>query len=130
MAKSKATKMKEISAKTKNEVLDRQHNRSITGVYLTPYNCEFHHVIQRGSGSGVGLAFNIIALTFDEHRAYHDKQNILVNGRKRYTWMEFEIIMKNYLKIQYPGWREDICHIHKYWEEKDYWDAIGGRNEN
>ena len=130
MAKSKATKMKEISAKTKNEVLDRQHNRSITGVYLTPYNCEFHHVIQRGSGSGVGLAFNIIALTFDEHRAYHDHQDILVNGRKRYTYLEFGIVMKNYLKIAYPGWNEEACSIHKYWEEKDYWDAIGGRNEN
>lgn len=129
MAKSKATKMKEISMATKNEVLDRQHNRSITGVYLTPYNVTFHHVIERGSGSGVGLAFNIVALTFDEHRAYHDKQPIIVNGRKRYTWMEFEILMKNYLKIHYPGWTEEACSIHKYWEVKDYWNAIGIERE-
>lgn len=127
MAKSNATKMKEISMETKYEVLERQNNRSITGVYLTPYNTTFHHVIERGSGSGVGLAFNIVAITFDEHRAYHDHQDIFVNGRKRYTYLEFGILMKNYLKIQYPGWNEGACHIHKYWSEEDYWDAIKGR---
>ena len=125
MAKSKATKIKEISLATKQEVLDRQESRSITGVYLTPYNTTFHHVMERGAESGVGLAYNIIALTFDEHRAYHDHQDIMVNGRKRYTWIEFEIIMKNYLKLQYHGWNEDACRIHKYWEIKDYWKAIG-----
>lgn len=127
MPKSKATKMKEISFATKCQVLDRQGNRSLTGVYLShPY---FHHVVERGNGSGVGLAFNIIALTFEEHRAVHDHQPIMVNGRQRYSWDEFQILMKNYLKIQYPKWTEEACHIHKYWEEQDYWDAIEGKKK-
>ena len=123
MAKSKLTKFKEISDKTKEEVLERQHYRSISGVALTPYNTEFHHVISRGN-SGIGLAFNIVAITSEEHRWYHDHCDIKVYGKKRYTYLEFEILMKNHLKIKYPGWREEICHFHKYWTEADYWKAI------
>ena len=118
--------MKEISMKTKREVMERQNHRSITGVWLNSIEeAEFHHVIKRGSGSGVGLAYNIVALTPMEHFWFHNHEDIKVNGGKRYSYLEFEIIMKNYLKIHYPGWKEEYCHIHKYWEEDDYWGAVG-----
>mgnify|MGYP002626330784 CR=1 FL=1 len=103
MAKSNLTKAKEISKETKEKVLTRQHHRSISGVALTPYNVEFHHVIPR-SASGIGYEWNIVAITHDEHRCYHDHADIMVNGRKRYTYLEFEILMKN----------------HKRWEEENY----------
>ena len=119
MAKSKLTKAKEISQETKQRVWDRQHGRSISGVALSPYNVEFHHVISR-SASGVGYEWNIVAITHDEHRWYHDKCDILVNGHKRFTWMEFEILMKNHLKLHYRNWSEDKCKFRKYAEEEDY----------
>lgn len=119
MPKSKLTKAKEISQKTKQRVLDRQHNRSISGVYLYPHNTEFHHVITRGC-EGVGYEWNIVALTSEEHRWVHDKAPILVYGRQRYTYIEFEILMKNHLKLNYTGWSEERCKFHKYWEEEDY----------
>ena len=128
MAKSKLTKAKEISFETKQKVLDRQGNRSVSGVYLAPYNVEFHHVIYRSDG-GIGLPFNIVALTKDEHRWVHDHQPILVNGRKRYTWDEFQILMKNHLKLRYPHWSEEACRYHKYWDEQDYIDAIEGKKK-
>lgn len=119
MAKSNLTKAKEISFATKQKVLDRQGNRSITGVYLSQYNTEFHHVIPR-SASGIGAEWNIVAITSEEHRAFHDHQYILVNGRKRYTYLEFDILMKNHLKLNYEGWSEENCRFHKYKDEKDY----------
>lgn len=119
MAKSKLTKAKEISFETKQKVLDRQGNRSISGVYLAPWNTDFHHVIYR-SASGCGYEWNIVALTKDEHRWVHDHQSILVNGAKRYTWDEFNILMKNHLKLHYDGWSEERCKVRKYAEESDY----------
>jgi len=117
--KSKLTKAKEISYETKCKVLDRQGNRSITGVMLSPYNVEFHHVVPR-SASGIGYDWNIVAITKDEHRWYHDHANIRVNGKDRYTYLEFEILMKNHLKKMYTGWAEEKCKFRKYAEEKDY----------
>lgn len=128
MAKSKLTRMKEISYETKCQVLDEQGNRSITGVYLAPWNTDFHHIIYR-SAEGVGLAFNICALTKDEHRAVHDHQPIVVNGKARYSWDEFQILMKNRKKLAYPHWSEDKCKFHKGWDEQDYWDAIEGKKK-
>lgn len=119
MAKSKLTKAKEISFETKQKVLDRQGNRSVSGVYLAPYNVEFHHVIPR-SASGVGYEWNIVALTKEEHRLYHDHCSITVNGKERYTWLEFDILMKNHLKMRYEGWNEEKCKVRKYAEESDY----------
>lgn len=119
MAKSKLTKAKEISFETKQKVLDRQGNRSITGVYLAPWNTDFHHVIYR-SESGIGYEWNIVALTKEEHRLFHDHQPIPVNGRVRYSWDEFNILMKNHLKLRYENWTEDNCRFRKYAEEKDY----------
>ena len=98
MAKSKQAKAKEISEKTKQIVLERQHYRSISGVALTPYNVTYHHVISRGE-QGVGAEFNICAITKEEHRLFHDKNDIPVNGRERYSWIEFDILMKNHLKL-------------------------------
>ena len=88
-------------------------------MFLSPYNTEFHHVIPR-SASGIGAEWNICAITSDEHRAFHDHQYILVNGKKRYTYLEFDILMKNHLKKMYEGWSEDNCRFRKYAEEKDY----------
>lgn len=119
MAKSKLTKAKEISYETKCKVLDRQGNRSITGVMLSPFNVEFHHVVPR-SASGIGYEWNIVAISKDEHRWYHDHANIRVNGKDRYTYLEFEILMKNHLKKMYTGWSEEKCKFRKYVEEKDY----------
>ena len=123
--KSRLTKAKEISQKTKQAVLERQRYRSISGVALTERNTEFHHVIFR-SESGIGLEFNIVAITSDEHRWFHDGCPIKVNGRNRFTSLEFGIIMKNYLKRVYPHWKEEYCKYHKYWEEEDYWKRING----
>ena len=117
--KSKLTKAKEISYETKCKVLDRQGNRSITGVMLSPYNVEFHHVVPR-SASGIGYDWNIVAITKDEHRWYHDHANIRVNGKDRYTYLEFEILMKNHLKKMYIGWAEEKCKFRKYAEENEY----------
>lgn len=117
--KSKLTKAKEISYETKMKVLDRQGNRSITGVMLSPFNVEFHHVVPR-SASGIGYEWNICAITKDEHRWYHDHANIQVNGKDRYTYLEFEILMKNHLKKMYIGWAEEKCKFRKYAEENEY----------
>lgn len=119
MAKSRLTKAKEISNDTKRKVLERQHNRSISGVALTPYNCEFHHVIPR-SDSGIGYEWNIVGITSDEHRWYHDHNDIQVNGRSRYSYIEFGILMKNHLKLHYENWEESRCKFRKYAEEEDY----------
>lgn len=119
MPKSNYTKAKEISLKTKENVLKRQSNKSISGASLYNNNVDFHHVVFRSS-SGVGYEWNIVALTSDEHRALHDKNIIEVNGRVRYTWQEFNTLIRNHLKIKYPNWSEEKCKYHKYWKETDY----------
>ena len=119
MAKSNLTIAKEISQATKEKVLDRQGYRSISGVALTPYNVDFHHTVYRSS-SGIGYGWNVCAITKEEHRWFHDKQPIKVNGRNRYSWIEFEILMKNHLKLKYNDWAEEKCKYHKYWNEEDY----------
>ena len=119
MAKSRLTKAKEISLETKQKVWDRQHGRSISGVTLSPAYTDFHHVIPR-SDSGIGYEWNIVAITRDEHRLYHDHQSIPVNGRDRYSYIEFGILMKNHLKLHYDGWSEERCRFRKYAEEEDY----------
>lgn len=117
--KSKLTKAKEISLETKKKVLERQHYRSISGVALHEGNMDFHHVIFR-SDSGIGYEWNIVCITSEEHRLFHDHCDIKVNGRNRYTYEEFGILMKNHLKLNYEGWSEDKCRFHKYWDEEDY----------
>lgn len=117
--KSKQTEIKEVSAETKRVVMERQHFCSIGKQTLFQNAVEFHHVISRGR-QGVGYEWNIVALTPQEHRAYHDGNNIKVNGRDRYTPQEFETLMKNHLKMNYEGWTEEKCKYHKGWEEEDY----------
>lgn len=119
MAKSNLTKAKEISQQTKKAVLGRQHCRSISGVALHGGNTEFHHVIYR-SGSGIGAEWNVVAITSEEHRRYHDGCSIKVNGRDRYTNEEFGILMKNHLKMNYIGWSEEKCRYQKYKEFDEY----------
>ena len=117
--KSKQTKTKEISRETKQIVLQRQHYKSISGVALTEQSAVFHHVVFRGN-QGVGYEFNIVALTWEEHRRFHDGLSIFVNGKERYSNQEFNTLMKNHLKLNYNGWTEDKCKYKKYFDEKDY----------
>lgn len=118
MARTKFNEFKEISNATRDAVMNRQHSCSISGAGLGA-NPSFHHVVPR-SASGVGFEWNIVALTFDEHRAYHDHQPIKVNGRVRYTWEEFDTLIRNHLKLRYRNWSEDRCKYHKYWSYEDY----------
>lgn len=120
------TKAKEISIETKNAVLERQKSFSIFGCFLTSNTATFHHVVPRSS-SGVGYEWNIVALSFDEHRAYHDHQPIKVNGRVRYTWEEADTLIKNHLKLKYDGWELKKCKYKKGYEIEDY--GITRRNK-
>ena len=119
MKKHKQTLAKEISQETKQVVMERQHYRSISGIALTPYNVEFHHVIFR-SAQGIGLEWNIVAITSEEHRLFHDHKPIPVNGRERYSWEEFDTLMKNHLKLWYEGWSEQACKYDKYKTVDEY----------
>lgn len=119
MAKSNLTKAKEISTETKIRVLERQKQRSISGESLMGKPVEFHHVRPR-SASGVGYEWNIVAITPNEHRQYHDKVDITFRGKPRYSWSEFETLMKNHLKINYPNWSYEKCKYQKHWSENDY----------
>ena len=110
---------KEISDKTKTAVLIRQGYRSVSKAFLTKESASFHHFIARSS-SGVGYEWNIVALTFDEHRAVHDHQPIKVNGKVYYTWDEFQTIMRNHLVLRYKNWSEDNCKYKKRMSEADY----------
>lgn len=109
----------EVTERTKKRVLERQNYLSISGTSLTVRSVEYHHVVPR-SKSGVGYEWNIVAMTSEEHRLYHDHQPIKVYGRERYTWEEFDTLMRNHLKIHYPNWSEKGCKYQKYKEEEDY----------
>lgn len=109
----------EVTEETKKRVLDRQKYLSISGASLTVRSVEYHHVVPR-SKSGVGYEWNIVAITSEEHRLYHDHLPIKIYGRERYTWEEFDTLMKNHLKSRYPKWTEKGCRYQKHFEEKDY----------
>lgn len=116
-----------ISDLTRKKVRERQNNFSPFGNWLGQY-CEFHHVVGSGLGiKGVGYEWNVVALTFDEHRAIHDHQPIKVNGKVRYTYEEAITLMKNHLKLHYPNWCEEKCKVHKGWEVKDYEIIVKGK---
>ena len=116
--KGNYTKAKEITPRTKDLVLKRQGNKSITGVSLY-HGVNFHHYVPR-SGSGVGYEWNIVALTPEEHREFHDHAPIKVNGFKHYTWQQLETLMHNHLIKHYDGWTFDKCIYKKGFEEADY----------
>lgn len=124
---SKLTKAKDITEKTKHEVIKRQDGYSISGVWLGGKEVEFHHFIERGR-EGIGYEWNVIALLKEEHRAVHDRKPIKVNGKEYYSYKEFQTLMKNHLIINYYGWSEKSCIYHKGFEEKDY--GIRRRNDN
>ena len=117
MAKYKEAK--QITLQTRKSVLERQHYRSISGRYLDESTASFHHYIERSS-SGVGYEWNIIALTFEEHRAVHDHQPIKVGKRILYTYDQFCTLMRNHLIINYENWSEDLCKYHKHLLEEEY----------
>lgn len=119
MAKSKATKAKEVTEQTKRIVLERQGYRSISGATLKLGATEFHHVRPRSS-SGVGYEWNIVALTSEEHRLLHDKKKIKYYDRDRWEYEEFETLIRNHLKINYPNWSYKACKYEKGYEVKDY----------
>lgn len=110
---------KEISAKTRQKVLERQKGLSISGTWLRPNQTEFHHYVERGQ-SGVGYEWNIVALTSQEHRELHDGCKITVNGRPYYTAEQFETLIRNHLCIRYANWSREKCKYIKGNEEKDY----------
>lgn len=110
---------KTITPDTRRAVLERQHNKSISGRYLTEGTASFHHYVERSS-SGVGYEWNIVALTFEEHRAVHDHQPIKVGKRVLYTYDQFITLIRNHLVINYEGWSENCCKFHKGWEIEDY----------
>lgn len=110
---------KEISDHTKKSVLARQGNRSISNAYLNENSASFHHFVPRSS-SGVGYEWNIVALTFDEHRAIHDHQPIKVNGRERYSYDEFQTLIRNHLILHYRNWSEKNCKYQKHKTEEEY----------
>lgn len=116
--KSRQTITKQITEATRMAVLQRQNNRSITGVYLT--ESHIHHYISRGQ-QGIGYEWNLVALTPDEHRQYHDGGWVYVNGGKRYSHDELTTLMRNHLLKCYEGWTEERCKYHKEWNSyQDY----------
>lgn len=110
--KSKRTKDLEISQATRQKVLERQKNLSITGRYSSTYH--LHHFVSKGA-SGCSFHWNLIALLPEEHIQYH-------NGGKvgRYTHEEFQTLMRNHLVIHYSNWSLDKCKYKKGYEESDY----------
>lgn len=116
---SKYTEAKTITLETRKSVLDRQNHRSISGRYLTEDTASFHHFVERSSG-GVGYEWNIVALTFEEHRAIHDHQPIKIGKRVLYTYDQFITLIRNHLIINYDGWSEKSCKYRKYASEEQY----------
>lgn len=119
MPKSKYVQAKEISDSTKKAVMIRQGFRSISNAFLTESTASFHHFVPRSAG-GIGYEWNIVALTFDEHRAIHDHQPIKVNGRVRYTYEEFITLIRNHLILRYKNWSEENCKYRKRMTAEEY----------
>ena len=110
----------DISNDTRQIVYERQKGFSPFGNWLGT-SCDYHHVVNSGLGvKGVGYEWNIVALTREEHRSIHDKQPIKVNGIKKYSYDEAITIIKNHLKINYIGWGEEKCKVHKGFDKEDY----------
>ena len=93
---------KQITTDTRRAVLERQNYKSISGRYLTEESASFHHYVERSS-SGVGYEWNIVALTFEEHRAIHDHQPIKWGKRVLYTYDQFITLIRNHLIIHYEN---------------------------
>lgn len=116
MPKSEFLKAKEINQKTKLAVLERQNYKSaISGKPITLETASFHHFIER-SQSGVGYEWNIVALTFEEHR-YIMHDHIAYEG---ITPKKAEEIIIKHFKENYDNWSRDNCKYHKWYAEKDY----------
>lgn len=114
---------KSITPETRKAVLERQGGTSISGRYLTEGTASFHHYVERSSG-GVGYEWNIVALTFEEHRAVHDKRPILVDPYRSkqilYEHKRFVEKMREHLMENYINWSEDNCKYKKRLLEQDY----------
>ena len=114
MVKGDYTKAKGITLQTKEKVFKRQHGRSLlSNIPITVNQC-CCHVLGRGRG-GVGYEWNIIGLTYNEHRLLDENKPI-------YGVSNDEVVerIKDYLRSEYDGWSEEKCHYHKYFKEADY----------
>ncbi|MBR2653985.1 MAG: HNH endonuclease [Lachnospiraceae bacterium] len=120
---TKRQKAIEVTEETKKKVLERQDYKSISGAGLNVRTVNYHHVIPRSS-SGVGYEWNIVALTGEEHREYHDHAPITINGRQYYSWEEFDTLIQNHLKIKYPNWSKKLCRYNKYKETEEEYGII------
>ena len=125
MARNKLAKVKEITNRTKQMVLERQGGLSITGRNLDG-GVNYHHIVSKGC-EGVGYEFNVVALHPIEHFNYH--QGCKIQGEFRdWSPMEFDLFIDDYMKEHYSGWDRDICSYHPGWDEKDYFDAMKGKD--
>lgn len=115
---NKRAKALDISDKERKLVIERQKGFSISGRSLSVYGCEIHHFRSRGC-DGVGYEFNLVALTPEEHRAVHDKQPIYFSKCIRYTYQEFQTLMRNHLIRNYINWTYDGCKYNKYYNDKE-----------
>lgn len=95
-------KSKDVFETVKQKVLKRQNNLSISGVWLGN-GVNYHHIKPRSHG-GLGIEENIVALTPLEHRELHDHQSITVNGKKYYTYDEFQTLIRNHMRRNYKNW--------------------------
>lgn len=116
MQKSEFQKAKEITLQTKLAVLERQGYKSvINGKSLTLETASFHHFLERGQ-SGVGYEWNIVAMTWKEHRVLmHDKQTL-----EGITPEKAEELVLNHFKENYNNWSRDNCRYHKWYAPQDY----------
>lgn len=115
---NKRTKALDISDTERKLVIERQNGKSISGLSLQVYGCEIHHFVSRGC-EGVGYEFNLVALTPEEHRAVHDHQPVKLNGRVRYTYQEFQTLIRNHLIRNYVNWTYEGCKYNKKYETKN-----------
>lgn len=113
------TKAKSISPKTKKAVWERQRGKSIlSGKPITISECCCHYIAR--SASGVGYEWNIIGLTFEEHRALDTYKGINIGSSVVLPNSVAKNVIKTHLMSNYDGWSEEKCKYIKYFEEKDY----------
>ena len=104
--------------------MERQDGLSITGRSLGN-GVNYHHIVSKGS-EGVGYEFNVIALTPDEHIAYHRGSAVLTEFKTIRNRKEFDQFIDDYMKNFYPNWSRSKCKYVPGWSEEDYIKEIKG----
>lgn len=108
--KSKRTKALEIPKHVKEEVWRRQNGKSVIvhhtleGDYRLPISVNecCCHVVPRSKG-GLGIAANIVGMTFEEHRIF---DGLCIGNDAETTEMYRNMVMEH-LNKHYNDWRED-----------------------